>query len=131
METPSRVRKFKAKNEYEYGLMYLPPTGIFNIFPRVLLLLSDKETKKLNSEYADYIDYDGYKFCYYIRRCKTKAEIKDMVQVGESLFNIKWIETDIMKFYIKLLELKIDPEALEMFMNEVQKVKKEKAGINV
>ena len=53
-----------------------------------------------------------------------------MIQVGEALFNIKWIETDIIKFYIKLLELKIDPEALEMFMDEVKKVKGEKVGIN-
>ena len=60
----------------------------------------------------------------------TKAEIEDMVQVGEALFNIKWTETDIIKFYIKLLELKIDPEALEMFMDKVQKVKGEKVGIN-
>lgn len=125
----SRVREFKAKSDYEYGLMYLP-SGIFNILPRVLLLLPDKETKKLNSEYADYIDYDGYKFCCYIRRCKTKAETEDMIQVGESLFNLKWVETDIIKFYIKLLELKIDPEALEMFINEVQKIKGEKVGIS-
>lgn len=124
-----QIRKFKAKSGYEYGLAYLP-SGIFNVFPRVLLLLPDKETKKLNSGYADYIDYDGYKFCYYIRKCKTKAEIEDMVQIGEALFNIKWIETDIIKFYIKLLELKIDPEALEMFMDEVKKVKGEKVGIN-
>ena len=124
-----QIRKFKAKSGYEYGLAYLP-SGIFNIFPRVLLLLPDKETKKLNSEYADYIDYDGYEFCYYIRRCKTKAETEEMIQVGEALFNIKWIETDIIKFYIKLLELKIDPEALEMFMDEAQKVKGEKVGIN-
>ena len=124
-----QIRKFKAKSGYEYGLAYLP-SGIFNIFPRVLLLLPDKETKKLNSGYADYIDYDGYEFCYYIRRCKTKAETEEMIQVGEALFNIKWIETDIIKFYIKLLELKIDPEALEMFMDEAQKVKGEKVGIN-
>lgn len=124
-----QIREFKAKSGYEYGLAYLP-SGIFNIFPRVLLLLPDKETKKLNSGYADYIDYDGYEFCYYIRRCKTKAETEDMIQVGEALFNIKWIETDIIKFYIKLLELKIDPEALEMFMDEVKKVKGEKVGIN-
>lgn len=124
-----QIRKFKAKSGYEYGLAYLP-SGVFNVFPRVLLLLPDKETKKLNSGYADYIDYDGYEFCYYIRRCKTKAETEDMIQVGEALFNIKWIETDIIKFYIKLLELKIDPEALEMFMDEVQKVKGEKVGIN-
>ena len=123
-----QIRKFKAKSGYEYGLAYLP-SGIFNVFPRVLLLLPDKETKKLNSGYADYIDYDGYEFCYYIRRCKTKAETEDMIQVGEALFNIKWTETDIIKFYIKLLELKIDPEALEMFMDEVQKVKGEKVGI--
>lgn len=123
-----QIRKFKAKSGYEYGLAYLP-SGIFNVFPRVLLLLPDKETKKLNSGYADYIDYDEYEFCYYIRRCKTKAETEDMIQVGETLFNIKWIETDIIKFYIKLLELKIDPEALEMFMDEVQKVKGEKVGI--
>ena len=127
MENPSQVREFKAKNGYEYGLMYLP-SGIFNILPRILLLLPDKETKKLNSEYADYIDYDGYKFCYYIRKCKTKAETEDLIQVVEALFNIKWIETDIIKFYIRLLELKIDPEALEMFMNETQKVKGEKVG---
>lgn len=124
-----QIREFKAKSGYEYGLAYLP-SGIFNVFPRVLLLLPDKETKKLNSGYADYIDYDGYEFCYYIRRCKTKAETEDMVQIGEALFNIKWIETDIIKFYIKLLELKIDPEALEMFMDEAQKVKGEKVGIN-
>lgn len=124
-----QIRKFKAKSGYEYGLAYLP-SGIFNVFPRVLLLLPDKETKKLNSEYADYIDYDGYEFCYYIRRCKTKAETEDMIQVGEALFNIKWVETDIIKFYIKLLELKIDPEALEMFIDEVKKVKGEKIGIN-
>ena len=124
-----QIRKFKAKSGYEYGLAYLP-SGIFNVFPRVLLLLPDKETKKLNSEYADYIDYDGYEFCYYIRRCKTKAETEEMIQVGEALFNIKWTETDIIKFYIKLLELKIDPEALEMFMDEVKKVKGEKVGIN-
>ena len=124
-----QIREFKAKSGYEYGLAYLP-SGIFNVFPRVLLLLPDKETKKLNSEYADYIDYDGYKFCYYIRKCKTKAEIEDMVQIGEALFNIKWIETDIIKFYIKLLELKIDPEALEIFIDEAQKVKGEKVGIN-
>ena len=124
-----QIRKFKAKSDYEYGLAYLP-SGIFNVFPRVLLLLPDKETKKLNNEYADYIDYDGYEFCYYIRRCKTKAETEDMIQVGEALFNIKWTETDIIKFYIKLLELKIDPEALEMFMDEVKKVKGEKVGIN-
>lgn len=124
-----QIRKFKAKSGYEYGLAYLP-SGIFNGFPRVLLLLPDKETKKLNSGYADYIDYDGYEFCYYIRRCKTKAETEDMIQVGEALFNIKWTETDIIKFYIKLLELKIDPEALEMFMDEAQKVKGEKVGIN-
>ena len=124
-----QIRKFKAKSGYEYGLAYLP-SGIFNVFPRVLLLLPDKETKKLNSGYADYIDYDGYEFCYYIRRCKTKAETEEMIQVGEALFNIKWIETDIIKFYIKLLELKIDPEALEMFMDEVKKVKGEKVGIN-
>ena len=124
-----QIRKFKAKSGYEYGLAYLL-SGIFNIFPRVLLLLPDKETKKLNSGYADYIDYDGYEFCYYIRRCKTKAETEDMIQVGEALFNIKWTETDIIKFYIKLLELKIDPEALEMFMDEVKKVKGEKVGIN-
>lgn len=124
-----QIRKFKAKSGYEYGLAYLP-SGIFNVFPRVLLLLPDKETKKLNSGYADYIDYDGYEFCYYIRRCKTKAETEDMIQVGEALFNIKWTETDIIKFYIKLLELKIDPEALEMFMDEAQKVKGEKVGIN-
>lgn len=123
-----QTRKFKAKSGYEYGLAYLP-SGIFNVFPRVLLLLPDKETKKLNSGYADYIDYDGYEFCYYIRRCKTKAETEEMIQVGEALFNIKWTETDIIKFYIKLLELKIDPEALEMFMDEVQKVKGEKVGI--
>lgn len=125
----SQVREFKAKSNYEYGLMYLP-SGIFSILPRVLLLLPDKETKKLNSEYADYIDYDGYKFCYSIRKCKTKAETEDLIQVGESLFNLKWIETDTTKFYIKLLELKIDPEALEMFMNEAQKIKGEKVGIN-
>ena len=124
-----QIRKFKAKSGYEYGLAYLP-SGIFNVFPRVLLLLPDKETKKLNSGYADYIDYDGYEFCYYIRRCKTKAETEEMIQVGEALFNIKWTETDIIKFYIKLLELKIDPEALEMFMDKVQKVKGEKVGIN-
>ena len=124
-----QIREFKAKSGYEYGLAYLP-SGIFNIFPRVLLLLPDKETKKLNSGYADYIDYDGYEFCYYIRRCKTKAETEEMIQVGEALFNIKWTETDIIKFYIKLLELKIDPEALEMFMDEAQKVKGEKVGIN-
>ena len=124
-----QIRKFKAKSGYEYGLAYLP-SDIFNFFPRVLLLLPDKETKKLNSGYADYIDYDGYEFCYYIRRCKTKAETEEMTQVGEALFNIKWIETDIIKFYIKLLELKIDPEALEMFMDEVKKVKGEKVGIN-
>lgn len=124
-----QIRKFKAKSGYEYGLAYLP-SGIFNVFPRVLLLLPDKETKKLNNEYADYIDYDGYEFCYYIRRCKTKAETEEMIQVGEALFNIKWTETDIIKFYIKLLELKIDPEALEMFMDEVKKVKGEKVGIN-
>lgn len=124
-----QIRKFKAKSGYEYGLAYLP-SGIFNVFPRVLLLLPDKETKKLNSGYADYIDYDGYEFCYYIRRCKTKAETEEMIQVGEALFNIKWTETDIIKFYIKLLELKIDPEALEMFMDEVKKVKGEKVGIN-
>ena len=53
-----------------------------------------------------------------------------MIQVGEALFNIKWTETDIIKFYIKLLELKIDPEALEMFIDEAQKVKGEKVGIN-
>ena len=53
-----------------------------------------------------------------------------MVQIGEALFNVKWIETDIIKFYIKLLELKIDPEALEMFIDEAQKVKGEKVGIN-
>lgn len=129
MENLSRVREFKAKNGYEYGLMYLP-SGIFNILPRVLLLLPDKKTKKLNSEYADYIDYDGYKFCYYIRKCKTKAETEDLIQVGEALFNIKWIETDIIKFYIRLLKLKIDPEALEIFMNEAQKVKGEKVGIS-
>lgn len=129
MENPSRVREFKVKSGYKYGLMYLP-SGIFNILPRVLLLLPDKEIKKLNSEYADYIDYDGYKFCYYIRRCKTKAETEDMIQVGEALFNLKWIETDIIKFYIKLLELKVDPEALEIFMNEIQKVKGEKIGIS-
>ena len=123
-----QIREFKAKSGYEYGLAYLP-SGIFNVFPRVLLLLPDKETKKLNSGYADYIDYDGYEFCYYIRRCKTKAETEEMIQAGETLFNIKWIETDIIKFYIKLLELKIDPEALEMFMDEVQKVKGEKVGI--
>lgn len=124
-----QIREFKAKSGYEYGLAYLP-SGIFNFFPRVLLLLPDKETKKLNSGYADYIDYDGYEFCYYIRRCKTKAETEEMIQVGEALFNIKWTETDIIKFYIKLLELKIDPEALEMFMDEVKKVKGEKVGIN-
>lgn len=124
-----QIRKFKAKSGYEYGLAYLP-SGIFNVFPRVLLLLPDKETKKLNSGYADYIDYDGYEFCYYIRRCKTKVETEEMIQVGEALFNIKWTETDIIKFYIKLLELKIDPEALEMFMDEVKKVKGEKVGIN-
>lgn len=124
-----QIREFKTKSDYEYGLVYLP-SGIFNVLPRVLLLLSDKETKKLNGEYADYIDYDGYKFCYYIRRCKTKAEIEDMIQVGEALFTLKWIETDITKFYIKLLELKIDPEALEMFINEAQKVKGEKVGIS-
>ena len=124
-----QIREFKAKSGYEYGLAYLP-SGIFNVFPRVLLLLPDKETKKLNSGYADYIDYDGYEFCYYIRRCKTKAETEEMIQVGEALFNIKWTETDIIKFYIKLLELKIDPEALEMFMDEAQKVKGEKVGIN-
>lgn len=124
-----QIRKFKAKSGYEYGLAYLP-SGVFNVFPRVLLLLPDKETKKLNSGYADYIDYDGYEFCYYIRRCKTKAETEEMIQVGEALFNIKWTETDIIKFYIKLLELKIDPEALEMFMDEVKKVKGEKVGIN-
>lgn len=124
-----QIREFKAKSGYEYGLAYLP-SGIFNVFPRVLLLLPDKETKKLNSGYADYIDYDGYEFCYYIRRCKTKAETEEMIQVGEALFNIKWTETDIIKFYIKLLELKIDPEALEMFMDEVKKVKGEKVGIN-
>lgn len=124
-----QIREFKAKSGYEYGLAYLP-SDIFNFFPRVLLLLPDKETKKLNSGYADYIDYDGYEFCYYIRRCKTKAETEEMIQVGETLFNIKWIETDIIKFYIKLLELKIDPEALEIFMDEVQKVKGEKVGIN-
>ena len=124
-----QIRKFKAKSGYEYGLAYLP-SGIFNVFPRVLLLLPDKETKKLNSGYADYIDYDGYEFCYYIRRCKTKAETEDMIQVGEALFNVKWIETNIIKFYIKLLELKIDPEALEMFIDEAQKVKGEKVGIN-
>lgn len=125
-----QIREFKTKNDYEYGLVYLP-AGIFNILPRILLLLPDEETKKLNSEYSDYIDYDGYKFCYYMRRCKTKAEAEDMIQVGEALFNVKWIETNIIKFYIKLLELKIDPEALEMFMNEVQKVKGEKIGIKV
>ena len=125
-----QVREFKTKSGYAYGLMYLPAC-VFNILPRVLLLLPDKETKKLNNEYADYIDYDGYKFCYYIRKCKTKAEIEDMVQIGEALFNIKWIETDIIKFYIKLLELKIDPEALEMFIDEAQKVKGEKVGISV
>lgn len=124
-----QIREFKAKSGYEYGLAYLP-SGIFNVFPRVLLLLPDKETKKLNSGYADYIDYDRYEFCYYIRRCKTKAETEEMIQVGEALFNIKWTETDIIKFYIKLLELKIDPEALEMFMDEVKKVKGEKVGIN-
>lgn len=124
-----QIREFKAKSGYEYGLAHLP-SGIFNVFPRVLLLLPDKETKKLNSGYADYIDYDGYEFCYYIRRCKTKAETEEMIQVGEALFNIKWTETDIIKFYIKLLELKIDPEALEMFMDEVKKVKGEKVGIN-
>lgn len=124
-----QVREFKTKSGYEYGLAYLP-SDIFNVFPRVLLLLPDKETKKLNSEYADYIDYDGYEFCYYIRRYKTKAETEEMIQVGEVLFNIKWTETDIIKFYIKLLELKIDPEALEMFMDKVQKVKGEKVGIN-
>ena len=124
-----QIREFKAKSGYEYGLAYLP-SGIFNVFPRVLLLLPDKETKKLNSGYADYIDYDGYEFCYYIRRCKTKAETEDMIQVGEALFNIKWTETDIIKFYIKLLELKIDPEALEMFIDEAQKVKGERVGIN-
>jgi len=123
-----QIREFKTKNNYEYGLVYLP-AGIFNIISRVLLLLPDKETKKLNSEYADHIDYDGYKFCYYIRKCKTKAETEDMIQVGEALFNVKWIETDIIKFYIRLLELKIDPEALEMFMNEAQKIKGEKVGI--
>lgn len=127
MENPSQVKEFKVKSGYEYGLMYLP-SGIFNILPRVLLLLPDKETKKLNSEYADYIDYDGYNFCYYIRKCKTKAETEDMIQVGEALFNVEWIETNIIKFYIKLLELKIDPEALEMFMNEAQKIKGEKVG---
>ena len=125
-----QVKEFKTKNDYEYGLMYLP-AGVFNILPRVLLLLPDKETKKLNNEYADYIDYDGYKFCYYIRKCKTKAEIEDMVQIGEALFNVKWIETEIVKFYIKLLELEIDPEALEMFIDEAQKVKGEKVGISV
>ena len=125
-----QIREFKAKSGYEYGLAYLP-SGIFNVFPRVLILLPDKETKKLNSGYADYIDYDGYEFCYYIRRCKTKAEIEDMVQIGEALFNIKWIETDITKFYIKLLELKIDPEALGIFIDEAQKVKGEKVGINI
>ena len=125
-----QIRKFKAKSGYEYGLAYLP-SGVFNVFPRVLLLLPDKETKKLNSGYADYIDYDGYEFCYYIRRCKTKAETEEMIQVGEALFNIKWTETDIIKFYIKLLELKIDPEALEMFIDEAQKVKGEKVGIRV
>ena len=125
-----QIRKFKAKSGYEYGLAYLP-SGVFNVFPRVLLLLPDKETKKLNSGYADYIDYDGYEFCYYIRRCKTKAETEEMIQVGEALFNIKWTETDIIKFYIKLLELKIDPEALEMFIDEAQKVKGEKVGISV
>ena len=124
-----QIRVFKAKSGYEYGLAYLP-SGIFNVFPRVLLLLPDKETKKLNSGYADYIDYDGYEFCYYIRRCKTKAETEEMIQVGEALFNIKWTETDIIKFYIKLLELKIDPEALEIFIDEAQKVKGEKVGIN-
>lgn len=124
-----QIREFKAKSGYEYGLAYLP-SGIFNVFPRVLLLLPDKETKKLNSGYADYIDYDGYEFCYYIRRCKTKAETEEMIQVGEALFNIKWTETDIIKFYIRLLELKIDPEALKMFMDEAQKVKGEKVGIN-
>lgn len=124
-----QIREFKTKNDYEYGFVYLP-AGIFNILPRVLLLLPDEETKKLNSEYSDYIDYDGYKFCYYIRRCKTKAETEDMIQVGEALFNIKWIETDIIKFYIKLLELKIDPEALEVFINEAQKIKGEKVGIS-
>lgn len=124
-----QIREFKAKSGYEYGLAYLP-SGIFNVFPRVLLLLPNKETKKLNSGYADYIDYDGYEFCYYIRRCKTKAETEEMIQVGEALFNIKWTETDIIKFYIRLLELKIDPEALKMFMDEAQKVKGEKVGIN-
>lgn len=123
-----QIREFKAKSGYEYGLAYLP-SGIFNVFPRVLLL-PDKETKKLNSGYADYIDYDGYEFCYYIRRCKTKAETEEMIQIGETLFNIKWTETDIIKFYIKLLELKIDPEALEMFIDEAQKVKGERVGIN-
>ena len=124
-----QIREFKTKSDYEYGLMYLP-SGIFNILPRVLLLLPDKETKKLNSEYSDYIDYDGYKFCYYIRKCKTKAETEDLIQVGEALFNIKWIETNIIKFYIKLLELKIDPEALEIFMNEAQIVKGARIGIS-
>lgn len=123
------IREFKTKNDYEYGLMSLP-SGIFNILPRVLLLLPDKETKKLNSEYTDYIDYDGYNFCYSIRKCKTKAETEDMIQVGEALFNIEWVETDITKFYIKVLELKIDPEALEMFINEAQKVKGDKIGIS-
>lgn len=100
-----QIRKFKAKSGYEYGLAYLP-SGIFNVFPRVLLLLPDKETKKLNSGYADYIDYDGYVFCYYIRRCKTKAETEDMIQVGEALFKIKG--------YTNILE-KIYPGGLSMF----------------
>ena len=45
-----QIREFKTKSGYEYGLMYLP-SGIFSILPQVLLLLPDKETKKLNSEY--------------------------------------------------------------------------------
>ena len=42
-----QIREFKAKSGYEYGLAHLP-SGIFNIFPRVLLLLPYKENKKLN-----------------------------------------------------------------------------------
>lgn len=114
-----------ATTDGPYGL-YVDHTNdwiTYNGLPVKTIYLLLPEDKELDTDYADYIEYTNNIFCY----CKKRFISKELAQYytvqGESLYHIMWVEKDLTKFYIKLVEsgLNINEEALSKFLEKVGK----------
>ncbi|MBO4622389.1 MAG: hypothetical protein J5691_00745 [Bacilli bacterium] len=108
-----------------YGL-YIDHTNdwiTYNSLPVKTIYLLLPKDKELNTEYADYIEYINGVFCYCKKRFADKELALRYTSQGESLYHIMWIEKDLTKFYIKLVEsgLNINEEALSKFLEKVGK----------